>query len=143
MYFPDMASFMDTMVPTHPPLPPPWELDRGPNPRADKRGRATKKCIRRMELAIDKLLEDKEVYRNIYEQEMKLMRHLIRQAGLYGVEVLTADWSVWLVYGTCFAKRIMFLPFIDLFFLPRHFAICAGATSADIDRRTIWSSMNT
>ena len=112
MYFPDMASFVDTMIPTRPPLSPPWELDRGPNPRADKRGRATKKCIKHMKRAIGKLLEDEEVYRNIYDEEMKLMRHLIRQAGLYGVEVLTADWSVWLTnayFLVFFAKCLFYI----------------------------------
>ena len=96
MNFQDIASFVNA-TPTRAPLAPAWKLELGPNPRLGKGVRPRKMDTNRMERAIDKLMEDEEVYRNIYAEEMEYIRHLIRQAGLYGVEVLTADWSVWLL----------------------------------------------
>lgn len=79
-------------------MPPAWELDLGPNPRG-KGTRAKKRDIKRMERAFDKLVDDV-----LYVSEEKFMRHLIRQVQLYGVEVLTADWSVLIEFSWRFVN---------------------------------------
>ena len=93
---------LPTFLPQRPPMPPAWELDLGPNPRG-KGTRAKERDIKRMECALDKLLDDV-----IYVEEEKFMRHLIRQVKLYGVEVLTADWSV-LIEFSCFLRQYLFI----------------------------------